>query len=281
MLFSSRIVFLTCNLMLPGSRHLTIMSSSTATAAATTSAAIVVSQRMEDFVSERMKMAGCVAHDVAHCHRVANLARRLAQAQQANPVIAFYGGLLHDVLDSKLYSAEAAQSAESQVISLLAQEDALDASACQDIISIIKNVGYKNMIRPRTEFDPWTLSAEYRCVQDADLLDAIGAVGVARCMAFSGRCNRKLFGRDLLQGSETISREVYLQSQKNKEGSAVAHFFEKLLRIKALLLTEEGKRLGEKRHQHIVSFLEMLDDELIDAEDESAGAISKALPSFP
>eukprot|EP01039_Chlorochromonas_danica_P006028 gene6028-6638_t len=254
------------------------MSSSTATA---TPAAFVVSQRLEDFVSERMKMAGCAAHDVAHCHRVANLARRLAVTQQANPVIAFYGGLLHDVLDSKLYSAEAAQSAESQVTSLLSQEEALDASACQDIISIIQNVGYKNMIRPREEFDPWTLSAEYRCVQDADLLDAIGAIGVARCMAYSGRCNRKLFGQDLLQGSEAISREVYLQSQKNKDASAVAHFFEKLLRIKSLLLTEEGQRLGEQRHGHIVSFLQMLDDELIDAEDESAGAISQALPSFP
>lgn len=243
--------------------------------------AVAVSDELREFVAKRMKLANCAAHDMAHCDRVANLAYSIAlKEQDANAQIAYYGGLLHDVLDHKLYGSEGTEATEKELTSLLTNEPNMEPSHIDTIFQIIRNVGYKNMIRPRHEFDPFRLSVEYRCVQDADLLDAIGAIGVARCMAFSGRCNRRLFGMDLLDGSSTISREEYLKSQKSPDASAVAHFFEKLLRIKDLFTTVEGKALGLQRHSNMVTFLRCLDQELLQAGDESGGAIEAGLATF-
>lgn len=228
-----------------------------------------------------MALANCAAHDVAHCYRVANLAHKIALTEPtADPTIAFYGGLLHDVLDHKLYGNEGTESTKTEMRNLLEGELSMDGSAVEKVFEIVKNVGYKNMICPRDVFDPFKLSVEYRCVQDADLLDAIGAIGVARCMAFSGRCNRRLFGGQLLEGTSAVSREEYLKSQKSADASAVAHFFEKLLRIRLLFTTAEGKKLGEQRHENMVTFLRQVDQELTDAGDESAGSIAEALKSF-
>lgn len=243
--------------------------------------AFAVSDSIMAFVAERMRLANCAAHDMQHCLRVANLARRIALTEEgANPAIAYYGGLLHDVLDHKLYGNDGIEATQKELTALLASEPLVDDAATSKILEIVRNVGYKNMIRPRSEFDPWALSVEYRCVQDADLLDAIGAVGVARCMAFSGKGNRTLFGGNLIDGKAEVSREVYMQSQKSAEATAIGHFFEKLLRIRALIMTDKGKKLGEQRHANMVSYLSQLDGELQDAEDASGGAITEALTSF-
>ncbi len=240
-----------------------------------------VSDRAHSFVAARMAIANCAAHDLAHCYRVANLSYQLAFKEHgASPTVAFYGGLLHDVLDSKLYGGDDTESTEKELRSILLEDDRLPNDAVVKIVEIIHNVGYKNIIRPRTDFDPWALSLEYRCVQDADLLDAIGAIGVARCMSFSGKNNRKLFGKNLAKASIVVNREAYLQSQKTSEASAIGHFFEKLLRIKDHIMTVEGKRLGQQRHSNMISFLQQLDAELSDAMDESSGAIAEGLQSF-
>lgn len=242
---------------------------------------VLVSQKVVEFVAARMAIANCAAHDINHCFRVANLSESIARKESGTNVkVAYYGGLLHDVMDHKLYGPEGTEATKTELLALLTEDSSLTASDVTTIFEIINNVGYKNMIRPRTDFDPFALSTEYRCVQDADLLDAIGAIGVARCYAYTGRTNAKMFGGPVVSGALTVTREQYLLSQQSKDASAVGHFFEKLLRIKDLIMTEEGKRLAAARHANMVAFLQQLDEELIGAGDVSGGVITNTIPHF-
>ena len=123
---------------------------------------------------------------------------------------------------------------------------------------IIKSVGYKNVIKEG--YDAFKLPVEYRCVQDADLLDAIGAIGIARCFAFSGKRNRKLFGMSRFpEGSQGISHEEYMKAQSCATDSAVDHFFDKLLTIEPRLTTVHGKALAHQRQMFMGEFLKQLD----------------------
>ena len=96
---------------------------------------------------------------------------------------------------------------------------------------------------------------------DADLLDAIGAIGIGRCFTFGGGRNKPLFNiRDpaLLSTSTVINSEAYTKTQNVKEGSSIEHFFEKLLRLKDMMLTKHGKSLAEKRHSFMVTYIREL-----------------------
>ena len=226
------------------------------------------------FVSERIAQAKCPAHDLAHCKRVANLAVWIAEKETGvNIIVTYIAGLMHDMLDSKLYSSDSITTAETEVRKVLENESSLNDSEVNHIISIVKSVGYKNMIR--SDWDPYSLSVEYRCVQDADLLDAIGAIGVARCYAYGGRKNRNLFGvsKNL---EESVSQASYLKSQVSEE-SNVDHFFDKLLRIPSLIITSRGKEAADKRYTTMKLFLEQVDAELEDAKDSDAGTISTSI----
>jgi len=228
---------------------------------------VSVSSVLQAFVKERMESFQCPAHDVQHCFRVARLAAIIATKKrdeedgEVTRVVdvrtAFMAGLVHDVFDSKFSSTEAAAIAESRLKELLLVEPGIDTSKAEIIIKVAKNVGYKNLIRP--EWDVSSLPVEYRCVQDADLLDAIGAVGIARCFAFGGRRNRLLFGGwDSFNSTSLVRPEEYASRQMSQGisgTSSLEHFFEKLLRLKSMMLTRHGKHLAERRHSVMVRYL--------------------------
>jgi HD superfamily phosphodiesterase len=135
------------------------------------------------FLTECMSSFKCSAHDASHVHRVANLAIRLADTEVgARKNIVYVAALCHDILDSKLISSADSvgmeQRLKDQLSTFLKQEDS------DEVLHIVKSVGYKKMLSK--DFDPVIMSVEYRCVQDADLLDAIGAVGIGRCFSFGG-----------------------------------------------------------------------------------------------
>merc|ERR1711871_1560601 len=128
----------------------------------------------------------------------------------------------------------------------------LEPERCDHVIIVAKSVGYKHLINDAWSFGHPECRSEYECVSDADLLDAIGAVGIGRCFAFSGKKNRNLFRCDATQ---TVADKIDVDEYSNRDsrhqqgaslsvGSSVSHFFEKLFRITALLQTEEGRRLG-------------------------------------
>jgi hypothetical protein len=127
-----------------------------------------------EFIEQHMSSFQCPAHDYEHVLRVAYLAHSLASnVKEADPYVAFIAGLVHDVLDSKLCKLEGKEKGKEMLTSKLT-ELGLDDANIAICIDVATNVGYKNMIRP--DWDVSKFSAEFRCVQDADLLDAIGAL---------------------------------------------------------------------------------------------------------
>jgi uncharacterized protein len=205
------------------------------------------------------------------------LAQRIAVCEGgADPRIAYIAGTLHDVLDSKLVSNHNAEVAESHLIDLLKSEQGfVSDNEITNILSIVHSVGYKNIIRD--DWRPLDLSVEYRCVQDADLLDAIGAVGIARCFAYGGKKNRRMFGVTKAVRVESISHSEYLTARDSADESGVDHFFDKLLRIPDKMLTATGRRMAKDRLAYMVTYLRQLDVEMEESGDPDAGKITAAL----
>lgn len=239
---------------------------------------VEVSQALNDFVSQHMMSFKCSTHDVAHAFRVANLAQRIAIAEGANQKISFLSGLLHDIMDSKLNTFPA--STEEEIRALLTEDPSLTAEDVESIMGITKSIGYKNLIK-----EGWSTadrSVEYKCVQDADLLDAIGAVGVARCFGYGGKKVRPMFS---LSGpcELGISHADYMAQQSAGEGgsSTVQHFFDKLLCLRSLMITETGKHIAACRHEFLEQFLGQLQLELSEGGDPSSEVISNYLQLCP
>ncbi len=237
----------------------------------------LIPESLKKFIEEQMGSFKCATHDVAHCFRVANLSKQIAiQTEGANPRIAYIAGALHDVLDSKLLSSHDALHAESVLRNVLKEnENFVTQIEIDHILDIVKSVGYKNIIR--SDWKPMEMSVEYRCVQDADLLDAIGAVGVARCFAYGGKKNRTMFGVTKPVTARAISQEEYLVARDAAAESGVDHFFDKLLRIHEKMLTAAGRALAAKRQAFMVRFMRELDSEMEESSDPSAGQIGSAL----
>jgi len=238
---------------------------------------IEVPDTLSAFISATMASFKCCTHDEAHCYRVAISSRIIAESEAgADPRLAYIAGLLHDVLDSKLQDADGSLSAEEQLRRILSSEkDFLSESEVEKVFIIIKNVGYKNIIKEG--YDAFKLPVEYRCVQDADLLDAIGAIGIARCMAYSGKKNRKLFGLSRTPQTEGITHAEYMKAQDSTTDSAVDHFFDKLLTIAPRLTTVRGKQLAQERQDYMGVFLKQLDGELADCGDSSSEGLAEAV----
>jgi len=218
------------------------------------------------FVIKHMKGFNCGAHDVAHVYRVANLAQKIAAAEGANQMVTFVAGLVHDILDSKLIDAEDMASSQQEMTRILKNEMSAFIPEWQDtdvdkVLEICKSVGYKNLLK--IDWNPQDRSLEYKCVQDADLLDAIGAVGIARCFAFGGKRNRLMFGVSDVVGSGITAEQYKVQSQN---GSGVEHFFDKLLLIKDMMTTRTGKKMAQPRHQAMIDYLKTLETELVEGE---------------
>lgn len=230
-----------------------------------------VSSELATFLEGHMNMAGCAAHDLDHCYRVAFLACNLAREDgyDGNINQLFIAGLLHDVFDSKLYNADKLVEVEQQLRSIISNKDNFNQGDIDDIFTTVRAVGYKNMLI--VDRDISQLPVMYKYVQDSDLLDAIGAIGVARCMAYSGRINRKLLAStkdEVISDLESagisgmMDRTAYIASQTAGDAAATDHFHEKLLRIPGMMLTMPGRRRAEKRNNYMKQFLEHIRDEM-------------------
>jgi HD superfamily phosphodiesterase len=171
------------------------------------------------------------------------------------------------VLDSKLLSKENAGGAEAALVDALGsamegENKFLSKSEIDSIIFIVKNIGYRKLLDK--EWDVSKQSVELRCVQDADLLDAIGGTGIARCFAFGGKRNRQLFelGPSII-GNIEMTQEAYAKST----GSGLEHFFEKLLRIPSMMSTTKGQEIAIQRKLAMVSWIESIREELNESTD--------------
>ncbi|XP_021275730.1 uncharacterized protein LOC110410397 [Herrania umbratica] len=205
-------------------------------------------KRAEQLVERAMK-GNDASHDAAHVWRVRDLALSLAREEglSSNPhsmEIVELAALLHDIGDYKYLRDP---SEEKLVENFLEEEDIEDSKKIM-ILNIIKGMGFKDELSGlgNHEFSP-----EFGVVQDADRLDAIGAIGIARCFTFGGNRNRVLHD-PAIQPRSDLSKEQYM---KKGEQTTVNHFHEKLLKLKDLMKTKAGQRRAEKRHKFMEEFL--------------------------
>jgi uncharacterized protein len=181
-------------------------------------------------------------HDYYHCDRVRKLALKIAiQEGIYDTSIIELAALLHDVPDEKLNDGT-----EQGWILLdewfTGQEVPIQIS--NQIKRIIKEVSYKG----GHNSPPTSLEAEI--VQDADRLEAIGAIGIARAFAYGGKKGRLLYDPSI-----SVRNEMTLEEYRNANSSTIHHFYEKLLKLSALFNTKTGKEMAQKRHEYMESFL--------------------------
>ncbi len=189
-------------------------------------------------------------HDVWHILRVRNNALIIQQHEGGNRFIIEMAALLHDIADAKFYNGDiniGAIKAEEYLNNFDINKDEKI-----EIINIVKNISFKGVAKKND-----ILSLEGQIVQDADRLDAIGAIGIARVFAYSGATNRPIYDPNLKPILNHTTETYY----KNNN-SAINHFYEKLLLLKDLMNTNYAKMLAEKRHNFMVSYLNQFFDEL-------------------
>ncbi|MNH99990.1 putative hydrolase [compost metagenome] len=184
-------------------------------------------------------------HDWWHIYRVVQTTRTLAEQEQADGFVCELAALLHDMADEKLNTDPAA--AERELEGWLEASGA-GAEATAHVLEIIRTMSFKGGKRPPMR------TLEGMVVQDADRLDAIGAVGIARVFAYSGWKGRPIHDPAMLP-REQLTAEQY----RSGDDTAINHFYEKLLKLKQLMNTGYAKQMAEERHRFMELYLEQFD----------------------
>lgn len=183
-------------------------------------------------------------HDWWHVYRVWQLAKHIAVKENANIHLVEMAALLHDMDDWKLAPENDKKNEYSNARKLLI-ECAVDSNSIEKVIGIIKEVSFKG-----ANVDTTPTSIEACVVQDADRLDAIGAIGIARAFAYGGSKGRPLFDPNCPSVLHSSFAEY-----KNSKGSTLNHFYEKLLLLKDMLNTQTAIGMAEKRHKYMEQFV--------------------------
>ena len=194
------------------------------------------------FVKEQLQNAEG-GHDWFHVERVYNNALSIAEEETCDLQVVKLAALLHDIADSKFHNGDEAIGPKMAREFLVAQSVAEET--INHVIAIIENISFKG-----GNFEKEFTSKELEIVQDADRLDAIGAIGIARAFNYGGFKNRALYDPNI-QPNLNMSKEEY----KKSETPTLNHFYEKLLLLKDKMNTESGKKIAKKRHDFMVSYL--------------------------
>ncbi|MEX1381880.1 HD domain-containing protein [Lutibacter sp.] len=200
------------------------------------------------FVKETLKNAEG-GHDWFHILRVWNNAKLIAKSENVAVFIVELGALLHDIADSKFHNGD--ETVGPKVARAFLKSEEVPEEIILHIENIINNISYKG-----GNFQQNFTSPELKVIQDADRLDAIGAVGIARCFNYGGFKNRQLFNPEIAPNLN-MNKEEY----KNSEAPTINHFYEKLLLLKDKMNTVSGKKIAEERHQYMENFLQQFYNE--------------------
>lgn len=192
-----------------------------------------VLQHVRCYVYERFQ-GEATGHDYWHMERVANVARDLAAKEAGDPFVAEVAGWLHDVADAKLVEdqAKAIEDQKRLLESLIESADTIER-----ILKAMEDISFRGKHKIPE-------SIEGKVVQDADRLDAIGAIGIARTFAYGGK-----------EGQLIHTTPTEYDSSENKNTS-IQHFYDKLLRLKDLMNTKTAKTIAQQRHDFMEKFLD-------------------------
>lgn len=181
-------------------------------------------------------------HDFFHSMRVYRTAMKIAQAEHADIQVVALAALLHDVDDRKL-SPMTAEKKENAARFMRSQN--VPESEIRQVCQIIDEVSFKgtDSVRPSTP--------EGKCVQDADRLDALGAIGIARTFAYGGSHNRAIYDPELPPRAAMNQAQYY-----SSKSTSLNHFYEKLFLLEGMMNTETGKAIARKRTQYMQQFVD-------------------------
>ncbi|OIP84941.1 MAG: phosphohydrolase [Porphyromonadaceae bacterium CG2_30_38_12] len=192
----------------------------------------------------KQQLAGAEGgHDWWHIERVWKLARRIAATEQADILVVELGALLHDIADAKFHNGDETVGPTLAKEFLASQE--LSETIIQQIIAIIEHVSFKG----GTENQLFR-SKELDIVQDADRLDAIGAIGIARTFNYGGFRNREIYNPSI-HPTLNMNKDEY----RNSSAPTINHFYEKLLLLKYRMNTITAQIIAEHRHSYMENFL--------------------------
>lgn len=195
-----------------------------------------------EFVKTELKGAEG-GHDWWHIERVWNNAKTIAAKEEVNLFVVELAALLHDIADSKFHGGDETIGPKKAVAFLKAVH--VDEAVIKHVENIIANISFKG-----GHFVKTFNSTELAVVQDADRLDAIGAIGIARAFNYGGFKNREIHN-PLNPPNMTMTKEEY----KNSTAPTINHFYEKLLILKDKMNTETGKEMAQERHNYMQGFL--------------------------
>ena len=198
----------------------------------------------KDFVKETLKNAES-GHDWFHTLRVYNNARLIAKSESVDLYIVALGALLHDIADSKFHNGD--DNIAPRVARKFLVQHNVDSFVIDSVIDIINNISFNKSLETNNK----TNSIELDVVQDADRLDAIGAIGIARCFNYGGFKNRNLFDPSIKPNLK-MSKNEY----KNSTAPTINHFYEKLLLLSDKMNTKTGKKIAKERHQFMTEYLD-------------------------
>ncbi|EKT3963178.1 HD domain-containing protein [Flavobacterium psychrophilum] len=195
------------------------------------------------FVKQKLENAEG-GHDWFHIERVYKNAILIASAEKCNEMVVKLGALLHDIADSKFYNGD--ETVGSKMAREFLEAENVSEEIISHVIKIIENISFKG-----GNFNKNFASKELEIVQDADRLDAIGAIGIARTFNYGGFKNRQLYNPEIVPNL-SMNKEEY----KNSQSPTLNHFYEKLLLLKDKMNTETGKKIAQERHHYMETFLE-------------------------
>ncbi|WP_405294108.1 HD domain-containing protein [Algibacter sp. Ld11] len=200
------------------------------------------------FVKEKLEGAEG-GHDWFHIERVYKNALLISKTEKINGFVVALGALLHDIADSKFHNGD--ETVGPKVARDFLSGLNVDNETIQHVVNIIENISFKG-----GNIEQKFTSPELNVVQDADRLDAIGAIGIARCFNYGGFKNRALYDPEI-KPDLNMSKEAY----KKSTAPTINHFYEKLLLLKDRMNTETGKLVAGERHEFMLQFLNQFDKE--------------------
>lgn len=194
------------------------------------------------FVKQKLENAEA-GHDWFHMERVYKNAILIAEGEACDLMIVKLGALLHDIADSKFNDGD--ETVGPKVAREFLESQNASEETIQHVVNIIENISFKG-----GNFEKKFTSKELEIVQDADRLDAIGAIGIARTFNYGGFKNRQLYNPTIAP-KLNMTKEEY----KKSEAPTLNHFYEKLLLLKDKMNTKTGKRIAQERHKFMELFL--------------------------
>ena len=196
-----------------------------------------------NFVKEKLEGAEA-GHDWFHIERVWKLSKKIAEKEGGNLEVIELSALLHDIADPKFHNGD--ETLALKISKDFLEEIHVNAKLIEQVLFVIKNISFKN----RAEA-PENPPLELQIVQDADRLDAIGAIGIARTFNFGGFKNNLMYHPEI-KPNLGMNKEEY----KKSNGTTINHFYEKLLLLKDLMNTETAKKIASERHNFMLQSLD-------------------------